>query len=156
MPNWCEGTLKVRGAISELKSFVFKGLLEVNSTGRATEPLIFDEEDDFSFYIRNIKRPLWIIGTHRAFFDPDYIDVCADTKTEKVTMCLPFRQAWRIDAEELLAVCKEYDVDMNIQGFERGLEFAQIITIIDGKIVRNDEFKYDDWNWDCPCPEKGG
>lgn len=33
MPNWCEGTLKVRGTIKDLKNFVLNGLIPVNPLG---------------------------------------------------------------------------------------------------------------------------
>ena len=45
---------------------------------------------------------------------------------------------------------------MKIQGFERGMEFSQVIEIVDGEIVQDEELHYNDWNWDCPCPEMGG
>lgn len=30
------------------------------------------------------------------------------------------------------------------------------IEIVDGEIVQDEELHYNDWNWDCPCPEMGG
>ena len=34
--------------------------------------------------------------------------------------------------------------------------FNQIIEIIDGEITKDEEVKFDDYNWDCICPNIGG
>lgn len=51
---------------------------------------------------------------------------------------------------------KKYGVDMRIHAFERGMQFNQIIEIIDGKITKNEEITFDDYYWDCICPTVGG
>lgn len=58
--------------------------------------------------------------------------------------------------EELLNSCKQYNVDMRIHAFERGMQFNQIIEIIDGKITKDEEVEFDDYDWDCICPNLGG
>ena len=63
-------------------------------------------------------------------------------------MTLPFKQAWAIRANDLLNVCKEFNVDMKIQGFEMGQQFSQIVEIVDGEILQDEEIEYDDWDWD--------
>ena len=45
---------------------------------------------------------------------------------------------------------------MKIHGFEKGMQFSQLIEIVDGEILQDKEIKYDDWDWDCPCPLIGG
>ena len=45
---------------------------------------------------------------------------------------------------------------MRIHAFERGMCFNQIIEIIDGEITKDEEVKFDDYNWDCICPNVGG
>lgn len=52
MPNWCKGSLKVRGKISDLKEFVQQGLEPVSYIGDALEPLVFTTEDETSFFVR--------------------------------------------------------------------------------------------------------
>ena len=156
MPNWCKGSLKVRGKISDLKEFVQQGLEPVSYMGDALEPLVFTTEDETSIFVRENKVSLWMKGTHRHFCEPNYIEVYADDQETPVIMILPMKAAWSIDAEPLQELCKKFHVDMKIQGFERGMEFSQVIEIVDGEIVQDEELHYNDWNWDCPCPEMGG
>lgn len=156
MPNWCKGSLKVRGKISDLKKFVQQGLEPVSYIGDALEPLVFTTEDETSFFVRENKVSLWMKGTYRHFCEPNYIEVYADDQETPVIMILPMKAAWSIDAEPLQELCKKFHVDMKIQGFERGMEFSQVIEIVDGEIVQDEELHYNDWNWDCPCPEMGG
>lgn len=156
MPNWCEGTLKVRGTIKDLKNFVLNGLLPVSPIGATKEPLSLDGEDETSLYISSVPNTLYIKGTRRAFCEPDYIEVSSDEPNDKTILTMPFKQAWAILSDNLLEVCKEFNIDMKIQGFERGMRFSQIVEIVDGEIIQDEEIKYDDWEWDCPCPELGG
>ena len=156
MPNWCEGTLKVRGTIKDLKNFVLNGLLPVDPMGRMKEPLSLDGESETSFYIFGITDTLYIKGARRAFCEPAHIDVCVDEPDDKVIITMPFKQAWVILSDDLLEVCKEFNVDIKIQGFEQGMRFSQIVEIVDGEIIQDEEIKYDDWKWDCPCPDMGG
>lgn len=156
MPNWCEGTLKVRGTIKDLKNFVLNGLIPVNPLGTTKEPLSLDGEDETSLYISSVPDTLYIKGTHRAFCEPGYIEACSDEPNDKTILTMPFKQSWKILSDNLLEVCKEFNVDMKIQGFERGMEFSQIVEIVNGEIVQDEEIKYDDWEWDCPCPDMGG
>ena len=156
MPNWCEGTLKVRGTIKDLKNFVLNGLLPVKPIGATKEPLSLDGEDETSLYISSVPDTLYIKGTRRAFCEPDYIEVYSNEPNDKKILTMPFKQAWAILSDNLLEVCKEFNIDMKIQGFERGMRFSQIVEIVDGEIIQDEEIKYDDWEWDCPCPDMGG
>lgn len=156
MPNWCEGSLKVRGKISNLKDFVLHGLKPVTFMGEDVKPLSFQGEDDTSFWIDEIKTSLWLDGTRRHFCEPDYIEVDAEDSETPTIMILPFKAAWAIDAGALHSLCKRFDVDMKIQAFEMGMQFSQIIEIVNGEILKDQEVKYDDWDWDCPCPRMGG
>lgn len=101
MPNWCEGSLKVRGTKASLKTFIL--------------------EDD------------------------EILVVVFDSKF-----------AWGINASELLETCIKYHVDMKIHAFEMGMEFNQVIEIIDGKIVKDEELHFKDYQWDRICPKLGG
>ena len=156
MPNWCKGSLKVRGKISDLKKFVQRGLEPVSYIGDALEPLVFTTEDETSFFVRENKVSLWMKGTRRHFCEPDYIEVDAEDSETPTIMILPFKAAWTIDADALHSLCKRFDVDMKIQAFEMGMQFSQIIEIVNGEILKDQEVKYDDWDWDCPCPRMGG
>lgn len=47
-------------------------------------------------------------------------------------------------------------VGLKIHAFEMGMEFNQVIEIIDGKIVKDEELHFKDYQWDCICPKLGG
>ena len=156
MPNWCEGTLKVRGTFENLKKFVMNGLQPVADLGCDTTPLEVFNNDETYFFAISHSSHLYIKHTHRHFCESKYIEFCVDEPGEITILTLPMKAAWGMNANGLLNCCVEFHLDMKIQGFERGMEFSQIIEIVDGSIIQDDEIKYDNWNWDCPCPDLGG
>lgn len=98
----------------------------------------------------------WIKGTRRGFI-LDLDEFIYDWNDEgKIAIGLEAEFAWGISSEELLNSCKQYGVDMRIHAFECGMCFNQIIEIIDGEITKDEEVKFDDYNWDCICPNVGG
>lgn len=149
MPNWCEGTLKVRGKQKDIKRFVLEGLKPVGFFGNEKEPLAMDDVCVSS------KNDCWIKGTHRGFVVD--LDVYFDDEDEdKITHCFETRFAWAIEAKPLAEISKKYSVDLKIYAFERGMEFNQDIEIIDGEIVKDEEIQFDDYQWECVCPTMGG
>lgn len=154
MPNWCEGTLKVRGTKSNLIKFVLKGLHPVDYYGNDKESLEIDEHSFISS-----DHDCWIESSERGFVEGLHLDIddleYEDEDTKQVIF-LHARFAWRIEANSLLEVCKKYNVDMRIYGFERGMEFNQEIEIIDGEITIDREITFDDYRWKCPFPDIGG
>ena len=100
-------------------------------------------------------------GRTYMFINPSDQRLSPDTKIAVntkygLTIGLDTEFAWGISAEELLNSCKQYNVDMRIHAFERGMQFNQIIEIIDGKITKDEEVEFDDYDWDCICPNLGG
>lgn len=151
MPNWCVGTLRVRGKSKDLQNFVLKGLkprdywkdehskIELSKSGYVT-----------------CNEMCWIEGTRRGFVND--LDVyIEDSEEDSIqTIALDVKFAWGISADELLEICKKYNIDMKIHGFEQGMQFNQIIEIIDGKILKDEELKFEDYIWECICPNMGG
>ena len=45
---------------------------------------------------------------------------------------------------------------MKIHGFECGMEFNQVVEIVDGKIMKDEELQFKDYQWDCIFPNLGG
>lgn len=149
MPNWCEGTLKVRGKEKDLKRFVLEGLRPVSFFGEYQEKLQFDGsmiESKIDCHIENTRRGF--VENLYEWFDKedDEIDI----------ICLETRFAWGIEASKLLETCKKYNVDMRIYAFEQGMEFNQNIEIINGQIIKDEEIKFGDYRWECICPNMGG
>lgn len=98
----------------------------------------------------------WIEGTTRGFVnDLDvYFEEYEDDSIQTIALDAEF--AWAINPEELLKVCQKYHVDMRIYAFEIGLEFNQEIEIINGKITKDSYFEFQDYVWECICPDMGG
>ena len=151
MPNWRVGTLRVRGTKENLTKFVLEGLQPVTYIGEDLEALKMDDDNGRV----NCSR-CWIKGTRRGFI-LDLDEFIYDWNDEgKIAIGLEAEFAWGISSEELLNSCKQYGVDMRIHAFECGMCFNQIIEIIDGEITKDEEVKFDDYNWDCICPNVGG
>ena len=51
---------------------------------------------------------------------------------------------------------KDYEIDFRFYGFERGMEFNQEVIIENGELKADNEIIYDDYFWECPCPNMGG
>lgn len=147
MPNWCKGILKVRGKKKNVIEFMLKGLKPVG-TGRSL----------FLNKLGNIAsgETCWIENTYRGFvlevevFFSDYED------EDIVTVALDSKFAHDIDSEGLLKTAKKYSVDMKIYGFEKGMQFNRDVEIVDGEILKDEEINFDDYEWECICPNMGG
>lgn len=151
MPNWCEGTLKVRGIKENIKRFILEGLHPVGFLGEKHEKLSLDEYGDIYS-----NKTCWIENTTRGFVEGIEVYFSELEDDEIFVAIFDSKFAWGIDAKELLKTCIKYNVDMKIHGFERGMEFNQVIEIVDGKIIQDEEIHFKDYMWDCICPKIGG
>ena len=152
MPNWCEGTLKVRGKVKDLKKFVLEGLKPVDWFGHFLEPLKINQyahcESDKTCHIENTRRG----------FVKD-LDVYFEEDDEEIQIIhLDTKFAWGIEPKQLQETCIKYNIDMKIYAFECGMEFNQDIEIVNGEIIKDEEinFKDKDYRWDCIMPNLGG
>lgn len=154
MPNWSEGILKVRGNYENVVKFFKENLQTVDLFGTNVESaLIIDDYDD-SVEI-NLKKTAYIKGTRRNFTESDYIYIY---RRKDNTACVPIhiKGAWCIESNPYTKMSKDYDVDIKIESFERGMEFSQYILIEKGQLIENKEIRYDDYEWECPNPLIGG
>lgn len=151
MPNWCKGDLKVRGTKENLTKFILEGLHPVNALGERKRKLELDEFGDV-----HTNETCWIENTHRGFAIGVDVYISEFEDNEMPIAVFASKFAWGIDAEQLLQICKKYNVDMKIYAFERGMEFNQEIEIVNGEIVKDEEIHFEDYGWDCICPELGG
>lgn len=152
MPNWCEGTLKVRGKVKDLKKFVLEGLKPVDFFGNYLESLKINQydncESDETCYIENTRRG-FVKG----------LDVYFEEDDEEIQIIhLDTKFAWGIEPKQLQETCIKYNIDMKIYAFECGMQFNQDIEIVNGEIIKDEEinFKDKDYRWDCIMPNLGG
>lgn len=176
MPNWCEGKLKVRGKLEDIKRFLNEGInlylperkgVRTNDKGEVVavrDEYVKAEKDPVEYTDWEIigakqlsNRECYVEDTMRAFvfYQPEYW-LYEYNVDDQYGLILDFKQAWAIRPEELLEIAKKYSLDMKIFGIECGMEFAQDIVIVDGELKKNDSIRYDDWFWDCPDPWCGG
>ena len=164
MPNWCKGNLKVRGKKENIIRFIKYGtsLLDGFWEPKEIAPEVKITDCD-EIEIENIDKTkgtdcLYIKGTRRNFIDPIEDEIFIhDIDEEEQTICLKkFKAAWGIDADALRVISARYDIDFKIYAFECGMEFNQDIEIIKGKIIKDEEIKFNNYQWECIDPEKGG
>lgn len=157
MPNWCEGTLKVRGSFENVRNFILNGFSETNrlpGLPKPEGPFLKISDDYEEYFFAEIERRCYINGTHRGFCYDGWIEL--EKENEYSIALLEAKFAWAICSDDLLKICNKYGVDMKITGYERGMEFVQEIEIVDGVITCDKEIHYDDYQWECPCPLIGG
>jgi hypothetical protein len=175
MPNWAEGTIKVRGTKNQIidylknvfegsdfwgndmkfefesygNNIIFRGIDELVDPKAAR--LIFSRKHRFhALYFKNANRAL--IETENNILRLSFRE--DDEAVEIIEM--PFKQAWSVNADEFAKLSKKYCVDLKIFVFENGREFTQEIEIVDGQITKNETRKYDDYQWDVPFSKMGG
>ena len=153
MPNWIEGTMKLRGKRENIKRFFEEGLEPSSWFGEKNklDDQVKDESgDDHLEY--SFKDEPHICGTRRMFITDSY----ASMWDEIGVCCFDIKQAWGFDAKELEKISEKFNVDIRVYGIEMGMQFCEEILIENGKIIYDKEIKYDDWDWECPFPKMGG
>ena len=164
MPNWAEGTLKIRGTKEDMKNFLKGALRPCEDVGAQIRVALgIDEkvkqnevkiEDDEDYFQMETKNGFYIAGSRRAFIEENIDWWFNDTETEFLVLNL--KQAWGVDVEPYAELSKKYNVDLKIYVFECGMEFNQDIEIHKGTIIRNNEITFESYNWDCIFPRMGG
>ena len=144
MPNWCEGTFKVRGTLSDVERFVRENMLD-------TIISITKSEGDLEL---ELSGEAYVKDSNRMFIYPGYY--YSFDKNGKNTLTLQFKAAWRVYIDPFVKMSKDYNVDIKIYGFEKGSEFNQDIVIVNGEVIKNDIITFNDYQWECPFPDLGG
>lgn len=167
MPNWCVGNLRLRGKLENVKSFLKNEIMAVDN--EVAVPTIFDCPYDEEFTItkpegRRMSPWFYINDTKRNFVDDVRIDGCMyeidDGSADVVTIIDNFTCAWGMEPEPYLEKAKRYNLDIKMFGWERGLQFEQLIEIgRTGELLRNECHSYSDfgeWMWNSAHPGLGG
>lgn len=160
MPNWIEGTLKIRGPKENVLRFFEEGIghCSVNSECPIDELYKIDQGDEEdSFIYVSIFKIVWVKDTKRAFLEPQdfsiYLDIYSD---DQAYACANVRQAWGFDTEDWAEISKKYGVDIRLYGIEGGMQFGQIIEFHNGETILNQGMEFNDYYWECPFPFMGG
>lgn len=168
MPNWAEGTLKVRGKKENIVRFLKEGLLgypehslEINEQGTPVPKYSYRKidltEDDWETSLK-CEGGFYINKTRRAFIEESCIQFYHDNDEEVCQLeILGFKQAWAALPENYVELSKEFGVDFKIFTFEMGMEFTQEIEVTQGCLAKDCcKQGFDDYFWDVAFSSIGG
>lgn len=161
MPNWCSGWMKIRGKKQDILDF-FKNEVAIwtydKAYSRATSTAIFkNDKYEYEYILKQATNQELYLRNSRRFFFLDNEITLYDDEQEICYLNLEIQQAWHIDVDELLTNhSKKYNIDFNIYASECGMAFEQYITIVDGKVIRNEAIEYDDFRFEAINPSLGG
>lgn len=167
MPNWIEGTFRARGKKENIDRFLKNGVGTASwfDEKREMEICVQDYGDSLEYDYRYTGEftgksfeSLHIKGTRRHFLENLEFGISVnENKSGEMQFATDFKAAWFIDDEQISDICKQYGIDIRINGYERGQEFEQIIEIDrNGTTLEDKTIEYDDWNWECAMPLLGG
>ena len=149
MPNFAEGTIKLRGRAENIKSalkYMFGAVGDITIEDDTDGEIITFTTTDSYFYIN---------GTKRAFIDNDSFEIHLDDDFLIIELD-NFNQAWRAIPEDYIEISEKFNVDIKIFTFEQGWEFTQEIEISKGKILKNTVLKYGNYRWEVAFSNLGG
>lgn len=170
MPNWCEGNIRLRGTGAAILEFLKNEIKYVGYAGSILESAECDAQiEDYGCEV-TVRKPeaakdwhmvsMYVNNTHRNFIEQDDLYVYLGDEEERtgiITVCFDcFKAAWGIVSEPYVEKARKYGIDIKIVGFEKGMQFAQIIEIVNGKLIKDQEIEFDDWDWECLMPNMGG
>lgn len=159
MPNWIEGTMKLRGKREDIAKFFREGLDASTwvEPGNKEDQIIDNSGDDYLEF--EFKDEPHIVGTRRAFITDDYVYM----EEDEGIVCVDIKQAWFFNAtdnssdlKKWKSISDEFNLDIRLFGIECGMEFTQEIIIVRGKEVIENVKQYENWDWECPFPRMGG
>lgn len=171
MPNWSEGNIRIRGNWKNIMEFLKNELVYVGSDIKTGDTIEFEPVVELTSYGEVIvSKPkamedrkdslgwtcLYVKDTRRNFIEEIggvYLDQHKETTILFLDEC---RAAWGFQSEPYLEKARKHDVDIKIIAYECGMEFKQVIEIVDGEIVQDEDITYEDWDWEAEWPNMGG
>ena len=182
MPNWVEGSLKVRSKDPNNVKEFFKNAFEyqcrncpntelknsmkcrMSVEGKELCPhancygdliIIEDKSYNSNQFSITFKDSVYLKDSARVFIGKNKEEIETGYYESKVVV-LPFEAAWGLNPDDWVQLSKKYNVDFRLYGFEMGMEFCEELKVINGEITLFDEIHYKDWDWECPMPRMGG
>lgn len=161
MPNWCSGWMKIRGKKQDILDF-FKNEVAICTYDKTyslttSEAVFENDEYEYEYILKQEKNQKLYLRNSRRFFFLDKEITFYNNEQANCYLNLEIQQAWHIDVGKLLTShSKKYNIDFNIYASECGMQFEQYITIVNGKVIRNDVIKYDDFGFEAINPSLGG
>lgn len=171
MPNWIEGTFRARGGKENIKRFLMEGLTPVGFFGEyenISKEIYCDDGDCLTVIFKHTNndneikdaKTLHIKDTRRQFIE----DLCCGEisafrkkSNDEFQFATNFKGAWSLDEDAFVKIAKEFKIDIRVNGFERGMEFEQLLEVGRNGVIRcQSVIQYDDYEWQCPMSLLGG
>ena len=150
MANWCEGWVKFRGSLENLKWFI-------ENEFEKSEPIITGEElspcmaERLTFLKSLVRTYVDDNDVSRAnyeiFSDDDGIGIFV------IKLC----HAWNVQRQGYNELAKKYNLDIRGKCYELGCEFVEEFEVNNrGEDVFYKVHEFNDYTWECECPTLGG
>lgn len=165
MPNWIEGTMKLKGDFEDIKRFIKEGIEPhaiINMQdgeiieAKSKEPFINIDIDNDNYFYAEFTNDPYIKDSMRAFVQEGYVEFSRGD-----IACINIRQAWSWVASNSEKRWKDlatkYNLTIKLFGVEKGAEFVEEVIVYPNteKWIHN-TIEYEDWDWECPFPKMGG
>lgn len=147
MANWCEGDLRIRGTVKQIREFM-RLAVDADDIKKYIET-----DTQLNVYLKKVSTH--IMGSQATFVMGE-ICITANRPSERKSAALAYSARGDVEANILLALARESGVDIKLYAFERGQQFNRNIEIIGGKLVKDETIEFDDYDWECICPLIGG
>ncbi len=161
MPNWCKGTLKIKGNIKDVERWC-KENINVYSHSFKNGAWLTQHDNDNSVKIKTGKEEIEIDIPKEAYIEHtsrNFVEEGSYYGSEHdgiMRLALVVKTAWAFESEPYIEMSKDYGIDFRFYGFECGMEFNQEVIIEGGELIADNEITYDDYFWECPFPNLGG
>lgn len=170
MPNWCVGNIRFRGKKADIKRLLLDVIVQckhekTDNECKTIESKATVKDDGYMLTFMKESKSSWFYfkGTRRYFPEDDIIEVWIeeDDPDKEIIVCIDnVKAAWSFEhCEAWQEYAKEYQIDVKLTGYERGMMFSQIKTIMRNGKTKDETKEYstwEEWMWDCPLPNNGG
>ena len=158
MPNWSEGSIKIKGSYDNIMHFIKTKLVPANE--HKDWLTITEHEDGSSICFNGFKEPfdwIYISDTKRAFIIPEPYVFWVD-KSNDTVIALHFAQAWGVWLDEWIEIAKQYNLAFRFFTIDCGMGlYGDEIVLPDGTIQDlSPQWDSSAFIWNCPVPWFGG
>lgn len=177
MPNWCEGSLRIRGKYEDVIRFFKEGINAYTRDHKTGDMVKVDREkwfelekesDNYTYVnfdnLNYNHESIYIENTKRAFINEESdfnSSITILTHNGISTTAFAIQQAWGFEEDDWTDISTKYHLELKLYGIEAGMGFFEDMYIKDGKVVSDKSYgsindSYDDFVWNCPFPWMGG
>lgn len=158
MANFCQGILKIRGDKEDICNFIENNLTFYPDPTNLNNKLYFrktwDNDYEVDYTLHYDVKYTHLNDSHRHFIKENQINVYNRDKYWLTFITLI--ACWDIDIDYLIKISKDYNIDLKIYAFEKGMEFNRDIEIHKGKVIKNKYINFKNYEWECIDPTIGG